>query len=162
MIELKAVQRKDLEILLSLIKELSVYEKMENDVVATTKLLDKWIFEKDIAKAILAYYDNKPVGFAVYFFNFSTFLGKAGLYLEDLFVKENYRGKKIGITLFKELVKIAAENDLGRMEWSCLKWNKPSIEFYEKLGAFPMGEWDTYRLTEDKFAGVLKSDSSNN
>ena len=156
MIELKSVQKNDLEILLSLIKELAVYEKMENDVVATTKLLNKWILGKDIAKAIIAYYDNKPVGFALYFFNFSTFLGRAGLYLEDLYVKESHRGKRIGITLFQELVKIAIENDLGRMEWSCLKWNKPSIEFYEKLGAFPMDEWDIYRLTEDKFTGILK------
>jgi len=156
MIELKVVEKNDIDVLLSLVRELAIYEKMESQVVATKDLYNKWLFVENIAHAILAYYDNRPVGFALYFFNFSTFVGKAGMYLEDLYVKKEYRNKKVGITLFKELAKIAVKNDLGRMEWSCLKWNKPSIDFYQKLGAFALIEWDTYRLTSDKFAELAK------
>ena len=155
MIEVKKVTKEDVKLLISLITELAIYEKMEKEVVADPKIVSKWIFDEKVAHALIAYYNKKPVGFALYFYNFSTFLGKAGLYLEDLYVKEEYRRKKVGITLFKELVKIAKEKDLGRMEWSCLKWNKPSIKFYESLGAYPMDEWDTYRLTEDKFSIII-------
>ena len=137
----------DVDKILEFIKELAEYEKMSTDVVADTDLLRKWIFEENKAEVIFALEDEKEVGFALFFHNFSTFLGRSGLYLEDLFVKPQYRGKGYGKGLLKELARIAVERDCGRFEWVCLDWNKPSIDLYLSLGAEPQEEWTIYRMS---------------
>lgn len=139
----------DCEKILYFIKQLAEYEKMSDEVVATEKLLEEWIFEKKKAEVIFAVENEKEVGFALFFHNFSTFLGRSGIYLEDLFVLPEYRGKGYGKGLLKQLAKITVERGCGRLEWSCLDWNKPSIDFYLSLGATPMDEWTVYRLTGD-------------
>ena len=120
---------------------------MEADVVATEELLKEWIFEKQKAEVLFAVVEGKEVGFALFFHNFSTFLGRAGIYLEDLFVLPEYRGRGCGTALLKRLAQIAVERGCGRLEWACLDWNKPSIDFYLSLDATPMEDWTTYRLT---------------
>lgn len=140
-------EEKDVSVILEFIRELAEYEKMLDDVVADEKLLKEWIFDKKKAEVILAEVDGKEAGFALFFHNFSTFLGRAGIYLEDLFVKPEFRGKGIGKGLLKQLAKITVERGCGRLEWSCLDWNKPSIDFYISLDAKPMDEWTVYRLT---------------
>ena len=139
----------DAGLILEFIQALADYEKMSNEVIATEDLLREWIFEKKKAEVIFALEDGKEVGFALFFHNFSTFLGRSGLYLEDLFVKPEYRGKGHGKGLLKKLAQIALERGCGRMEWWCLDWNQPSIDFYRSLDAQPMSEWTTYRLTGD-------------
>ncbi len=137
----------DCGIILNFIQALADYEKMANDVIATEELLQEWIFEKEKAEVIFALEGEKEVGFALFFHNFSTFLGRAGIYLEDLFVLPEYRGKGYGKGLLKELAKITTERGCGRLEWSCLDWNTPSINFYTSLGAIPMEDWTVYRVT---------------
>ncbi len=137
----------DAALILDFIKGLAEYEKMLDEVIATEDLLKEWIFEKKKAEVIFALEDGIEVGFALFFHNFSTFLGRAGIYLEDLFVKPEYRGKGYGKGLLKKLAQIAVERGCGRLEWWCLDWNKPSIDFYLSLGAEPMDEWTTYRVT---------------
>lgn len=139
----------DVDKILYFIKELAIYEKMLDEVVATKELLKEWIFEKKKAEVIFAVVDEKEVGFALFFHNFSTFLGRAGIYLEDLYVKPEYRGKGYGKEILKELARIAVERGCGRLEWSCLDWNKPSIDFYLSIGAKAMDEWTGYRLSGD-------------
>ena len=139
----------DCALILEFIKALAEYEKMSDDVVATEDLLREWIFEKQKAEVIFALEDGHEVGFALFFHNFSTFVGRAGIYLEDLFVKPEYRKRGHGKALILELARIANERGCGRMEWSCLDWNQPSIDFYLSLGATPMNEWTTYRLSGD-------------
>ena len=139
-------EEKDTGLILQFIKDLAEYEKMLDEVVATEDLLKEWIFEKQKAEVIFALEDDKEVGFALFFHNFSTFLGRAGIYLEDLYVKPEYRGKGYGKGLLKKLAQIAVERGCGRLEWWCLDWNKPSIDFYLSLGAKPMNEWTTYRF----------------
>ena len=143
----RSAQRGDEEKILFFIKALAKYEKMEHDVVATPELLREWIFEKQRAEVIFPMMDGKEIGFALFFHNFSTFLGRAGLYLEDLFILPEYRGKGYGKATLKQLARIAVERGCGRREWYCLDWNKPSIDFYLSLGAQPLDEWTTYRLT---------------
>jgi len=139
-------EEKDTALILYFIKELAKYEKMLDDVVATEEILREWIFEKGKAEVIFALEDGVEVGFALFFHNFSTFLGRSGLYLEDLFVKPEFRGKGYGKALLKKLAQIAVERGCGRFEWSCLDWNKPSIDVYLSLGAKPMEDWTVYRL----------------
>ena len=140
----------DTDLILEFIKGLAEYEKMKNEVVATPEILKEWIFEKKKAEVIFALDNGKEVGFALFFHNFSTFLGRSGIYLEDLFVLPEYRGKGHGKALLKELAKITVERDCGRLEWCCLDWNKPSIDFYLSLGAKPLDEWTIYRMTGDE------------
>lgn len=135
--------------ILYFIKELAAYEKMPGEVVATEELLREWIFEKKKAEVIFALADGKEVGFALFFHNFSTFLGRAGIYLEDLFVLPDYRGRGLGKAILAQLAKIAVERGCGRLEWWCLDWNKPSIDFYLSLGAEPMKDWTVYRIAGD-------------
>ena len=154
-INFRYANEKDAALILEFIRELAKYENMLDEVVATEELLREWIFEKKKAEVIFALEDEKEVGFALFFHNFSTFLGRAGIYLEDLFVKPEYRGKGYGKGLLKKLAQIAKERGCGRLEWWCLDWNKPSIDFYLSLGAEPMDEWTTYRIageTLDKLA----------
>lgn len=139
---------KDLELIIYFINKIAEYEKMSDDVILDKETLRDYLFNKKIAKCKFIMEDNKEVGFALYFYNFSTFKGKAGLYLEDIFILEEYRHKGYGKKLFLELVKEAKENNLGRMEWTCLNWNEPSIKFYKSLGAISLDEWKTYRLDE--------------
>lgn len=145
-IEIKFASEKDVDIIFDFIRRLAEYENMFDDVVATPELLKEWIFEKKKAEVIFAVENGKEVGFALFFHNFSTFLGRSGIYLEDLFVLPEYRGKGYGKGLLKKLAKIACERGCGRLEWSCLDWNKPSIDFYLSLGATPMDEWTVYRI----------------
>ena len=140
-------EEKDLPLILSFIKELAEYEKMLDEVVATEELLKEWVFEKHKAEVIFAMEGEEEAGFALFFHNFSTFLGRAGIYLEDLFVRPRYRGKGYGKALLKKLARIAKERGCGRLEWWCLDWNKPSIDFYLSLGAEAMEEWTVYRIT---------------
>lgn len=147
MINIRNANIYDSSTILGFIKELAEYENMSNDVVATEELLKQNIFEKKLAEVIIAEFDNKPVGFALFFHNFSTFLGKGGIYLEDLYVQPALRGKNIGKALLSSLAKIAVDRDCGRLEWSCLNWNEPSIKFYKSQGAIPMDEWTVYRVT---------------
>lgn len=125
-------------------KTLAEYEKMPDE-----DILREWIFEKKKAEVIFALDDGREVGFALFFHNFSTFLGRAGIYLEDLYVKPEYRGKGYGKGLIKTLAEIATERGCGRLEWACLDWNRPSIDFYLSLGAVPQTEWTVYRVTGD-------------
>ena len=149
-IEIRFATENDVDIIFDFICKLAEYEKMLDDVVATPALLKEWIFEKKKAEVIFAVENSKEVGFALFFHNFSTFLGRAGIYLEDLFVLPEFRGKGYGKGLLKELAKIAVERGCGRLEWSCLDWNKPSIDFYLSLGAVPMDEWTVYRIAGEK------------
>ena len=142
-------EKSDVALILQFIRELAEYEKLLDEVVATEELLTEWIFEKNKAEVIFALEDGKEVGFALFFHNFSTFLGRAGIYLEDLYVKPDRRGKGYGKGLLKKLAQIAVERGCGRLEWWCLDWNKSSIDFYRSLGAQPMEEWTTYRITGD-------------
>ena len=137
----------DVDLILFFIRQLAEYENMENEVVATPELLKEWLFEKKVAEVIFAVEKEKEVGFALFFHNFSTFLGKAGIYLEDLFVLPEFRGKGHGKNLLKILSRIPVERGCGRVEWCCLDWNKPSIDFYKSFGAVPMDDWTIYRLT---------------
>ena len=139
-------QRNDVGLILQFIRELADYEKMLSEVVADEATLEEWIFDKQKAEVIFALEGEKEVGFALYFHNFSTFLGRAGIYLEDLYVKPEYRGKGYGKAILKKLASIAVERGCGRLEWWCLDWNKPSIDFYRSLGAEPMDDWTVYRI----------------
>ena len=150
MLTYRFANENDCGLILEFIRALAAYEKMSDQVVATESLLREWIFEKQKAEVIFACEDGKEVGFALFFHNFSTFLGRAGIYLEDLFVLPEYRGKGYGKGLLRKLAQIAEERGCGRLEWWCLDWNKPSIDLYKSLGAEPMDEWTTYRLTGEK------------
>jgi len=136
----------DVKLILYFIKELATYENMLDEVVATPELLQEWIFVKKKAEVIFAVVDGKEIGIALFFHNFSTFVGRAGIYLEDLFVLPEYRGKGYGKAIFKRLAQIALERGCGRLEWSCLDWNQPSIDFYLSLGAQQMKDWTLYRV----------------
>lgn len=153
---LKIIQAtpKDTELILSFIKKLAEYEQMLDEVSATPELLNKWIFEEKKAEVLLAYYDNSPVGFALYFYNFSTFVGKCGIYLEDIFVDVDYRGKGIGKALFKAVATKAYENGFERMDWVCLTNNYPSLEFYKKIGAKELKEWQLLRLDKNAICNL--------
>lgn len=149
-------ERKDTPLILEFIKELADYEKMLQEVVADQATLEEWIFDKQKAEVIFALEGEKEVGFALFFHNFSTFLGRAGIYLEDLFVKPEYRGKGYGKALLKKLASIAVERKCGRLEWWCLDWNEPSIGFYLSLGAEPMSDWTVYRIAGDTLADLAQ------
>ena len=156
--------REDTPLILTFIKDLAAYEKMLDEVVADEKTLEEWIFDKQKAEVIFVLDDEaQAAGFALFFHNFSTFLGRAGIYLEDLYVRPEYRGRGFGKGLIKELAGIAVERKCGRLEWWCLDWNKPSIDFYLSLGAEPMSDWTVYRIAGDtltKLAQPSVSDPS--
>lgn len=141
--------RKDVPLILHFIKELADYEKLLHEVVANEEILEEWLFDKNKAEVLFVTEDEKEVGFALFFHNFSTFLGRAGIYLEDLFVLPSYRGKGYGKALLEKLAEIAVERGCGRLEWWVLDWNKPSIDFYKSMGAIPMDEWTVFRITGD-------------
>lgn len=146
-VQYRFADRKDISLILSFIKGLAAYEEMENQVFVTEDVLEEWIFEKNIAEVLFVMEDGREVGFALYFYIFSTFAGTAGFFIEDLFVLPECRGKGFGKGLIKQLAKIAMERGCGRLEWSCLNWNQSSIDFYLSLGARRMSEWNNYRIT---------------
>lgn len=156
MITFRFADKKDTALILDFIKGLAEYEKMLDEVVATEELLEEWLFEKKKADVIFVQENEIEVGFALFFHNFSTFLGRAGIYLEDLFVKPEYRGKGYGKALLKELANITVERGCGRLEWACLDWNQPSIDFYLSLGAKRMDDWTVYRMTGQKLVDFAK------
>lgn len=156
MSKIRFADENDLALILDFIKQLAAYENMLDEVDATEELLREWLFVRKVAEVIFIMEDDVEVGFALFFHNFSTFLGKAGIYLEDLFVKPEYRGKGYGKALIKKLASIAIERGCGRLEWSCLDWNQPSIDFYLSLGAEAMDEWTVYRVAGDTLANLAK------
>ena len=149
-------QPEDCGLILGFIQALAEYEGMLEEVVATEPLLREWIFEKKKAEVLFACEDGREVGFALFFHNFSTFLGRAGIYLEDLYVMPEYRGRGYGKALLRRLAKIAVERGCGRLEWWCLDWNRPSIDFYLSLGAEPMKDWTVYRIAGDTLADLAE------
>ena len=156
--QIRPARVEDVPIILQLIRDLATYERAPNDVTATEEQLVEVLFgERPAAEVLLAFEGQSPVGFAVFFYNFSTWLGRPGLYLEDLFVKPEERGKGYGRALLVELAKIARGRDCGRMEWAVLNWNEPAIKFYRTLGAKPMDEWTVFRLTGGEIAKLANS-----
>ena len=155
-VSFRTAERKDVALILEFIRELADYEKMLDEVVATPELLEKWIFDERKAEVIFALEGEREVGFALFFHNFSTFLGRAGIYLEDLYVRPECRGKGYGKALLKELARIAVERGCGRLEWWCLDWNRPSIDFYLSLGAEPMKDWTVYRIAGETLKKLAK------
>ena len=148
--------RQDVPLVLRFIKELADYEEMLSEVVADEATLEEWLFDKEKAEVIFALEGEKEVGFALFFHNFSTFLGRAGIYLEDLYVSPAYRGRGYGKGLLRQLARIAAQRGCGRLEWWCLDWNRPSIDFYLSMGAEPMSDWTVSRIAGDTMQELAK------
>lgn len=144
--EFRFAERKDVALILKFIQELADYEHMLDEVVANEAILEEWIFDRRKAEVLFALEKGEEIGFALFFHNFSTFLGRSGIYLEDLYVKREYRGKGYGKAILKKLASLAVERGCGRLEWWCLDWNRPSIDFYLSLGAEPMKDWTVYRV----------------
>ncbi len=136
----------DVRLILAFIRELAAYEHLSDQVTATEDILTEWIFERQKAEVLIGELDGKPVGYALFFYNFSTFLGRAGIYIEDIFIRPAYRNKGYGKAFFKHIAGLCAARGCGRLEWACLDWNKPSIDFYLSLGARSMDDWTIYRL----------------
>lgn len=155
-LKFRYAERKDVALILKFINELADYEKMLNEVVADEATLEEWIFDRGKAEVIFACLGDKEIGFALFFHNFSTFLGRAGLYLEDLYVSPEYRGNGYGKAALKKLAEIAVERKCGRLEWWCLDWNKPGIDFYLSLGAEPMSDWTVYRIAGNTLNELAK------
>lgn len=141
--------REDVPLIYQMICDLALYENLLNEVVCDEATLEDWLFERHRAEVIFAMVEDKEIGFALFFHNFSTFLGRSGIYLEDLYVMPDYRHQGIGTAMFKELARIALARECGRMEWWCLDWNQASINFYKGLGAEAMEDWTVYRLSGD-------------
>ena len=157
--EIRPARIEDVPVILELIRDLATYERAPDEVTATEEqLVDVLFGERPSAEVLLAFEGKLPVGFAVFFYNFSTWLGRPGLYLEDLFVKPEKRGKGYGRALLIDLAKIARDRGCGRMEWAVLDWNEPAIKFYRALGAKPMDEWTVFRLTRDGIATLAQAE----
>ena len=152
----RSAERKDVPLILEFIRALAEYEHMADQVVADEATLEEWLFDRRKAEVIFAVLEGKEVGFALFFHNFSTFLGRAGLYLEDLFVLPEYRGRGVGRAILRRLAALAVERRCGRLEWWCLDWNEPSIAFYRSLGAEPMSDWTVYRLAGDTLRNLAE------
>lgn len=150
--KLRETNKEDVNLILSLIKEIAEYENMLDEVIATEESLIQSIFVDERAHVIIGEVNGEAICYALYFFNYSTFIGKEGLYLEDIYIKPEFRGNGLGKEIFKFLGKVAKENGCKRMEWTCLNWNKSSIKFYECLGAIPMDEWTVHRLNENEIS----------
>lgn len=148
--EIRQATPDDVPLILAFIKELAEYEKLSHEVIATEKILQDSLFGANShTQVIIGYVDQQPAAFAIYFYNFSSFLGRSGIYLEDLYVKESMRGNGFGQKMLQHLAKIAKEKNCGRLEWSVLDWNTPAIQFYQRMGAKAMDEWTVYRVTGD-------------
>ncbi len=154
---IRQANQEDAELILDFIKSLAEYEKLSDEVSATPELIRKTMFtDKKYAECIIAFYNQIPAAFAVYYFNYSTFKAKPGLYLEDLFVQPEFRNRGIGKKMLSLLAKIAFDNDCARFEWSVLDWNVLAIEFYESLGAFPLSDWTTFRMSVNEIETLAK------
>lgn len=147
--QIRFAEPTDTSLILQFIRELAEYEHLEHEVVATEELLQEFLFQQKKAEVIIGEYQHQPICFALFFHNFSTFLGRPGIYLEDLYVNPAMRGKGFGTSMLAFLNKLVKERDYGRLEWACLDWNEPSIRFYKQLGARPMEEWTVYRIQEE-------------
>lgn len=152
----------DVGIIMRFITELAEYEKIEHEVTATESSLRLWLFERKTAEVIIASFDGEDIGFALFYRNFSTVLGKAGMHLEDLYIRREYRGMGYGKALFARVADVALERDCGRLEWCCLDWNEPSIKFYLSVGAQKMDEWTTYRLSGENLKRIAEHAQQNN
>ena len=148
----------DVPLILSMIRELASYEGLLSEVTATEEILRKNLFERRMAEVVFPMLDGREIGFALFFHNFSTFLGRAGIYLEDLYVMPEFRGRGFGKSFLARLAAIAVERGCGRLEWWCLDWNRPSIEFYLSLGALPMSDWTVYRICGDTLSELAEKD----
>lgn len=156
-ITIRPAEPRDCAVICALIKELSIYEKLEHEAKATPAQLETHLFGADVkARALMAEVDSRPAGFALYFYNFSTFVGKPGIYLEDLFVRPDYRSHGIGKMLLQKLASIAVAENCGRLEWWVLDWNTPAIGFYKKIGARAMDEWTVYRVDGDALKALAQ------
>lgn len=155
-LKLRCTREEDVPLILTLIRELAEYEGLLHEVVATEEILREWLFVKEKAEVLIGECDEGIVGYALFFHNFSTFLGRAGIYLEDLYVRPEYRGRGFGKAFLRKLAQITVNRGCGRLEWWCLDWNRPSIEFYLSLGAEAMEDWTVYRLTGDRLADLAK------
>lgn len=154
--KLRFADENDVALILSFIKELAAYEHLAAEVTATEEILYESLFERKTAEVVIGEYEGQPVSYALFFYNFSTFLGKPGIYLEDLYVKPEMRGKGIGRIMLSFLAKLVIERNCGRLEWWCLDWNESSIKFYKDMGAIPMDEWTVYRVSDQALANLAK------
>ena len=154
----RSAVRSDTPLILRFIKDLAAYEQLLDEVIADEQTLETWLFDKQCAEVLLALENGVEIGFALFFHNFSTFLGRAWLYLEDLYVKPEARGKGYGKAILKKLASIAVQRGCGRLEWWCLDWNKPSIDFYRALGAEPMDDWTVYRLAGPTLTALAEAE----
>jgi len=154
--KIRVANKSDAQIIFDLILELATYEKLADEVCTSVETLEEWIFEKKKANVLIGEVDGKVVGYCLYFYNFSTFLGKAGIYIEDLYVRKAYRHNGYGKMFFKQIARIALEEDCGRIDWSCLKWNTPSIDFYTSMGAIAQDEWVGFRLDSEAIKKIAK------
>ena len=150
----------DVPEILSLIRRLAEYEHLAQEVVASEELLEEWLFERKVAEVLFVLEDNVIAGMGLFFYNFSTFLGKGGIYLEDLFIQPQYRGKGLGKALLKQICTIAVERGCGRVDWQCLRWNEPSLAFYRSLGAVSLDEWLPLRLSGETLALAAKKEAA--
>jgi len=157
-LKFKIATEQDIPVILDFIKQIAIYEKMLDKVSATEESLKESIFDNNRAEALLIEFNNEVIGYIIYFFNFSTFVGREGLYLEDLYIKPEYRGNGIGKKSFKLLVNIAKENKCERLEWTCLDWNEPSLKFYKSIGAKQMNEWIIHRLDKEAIDKITDKD----
>lgn len=155
----RSAERKDVPLILEFIRALADYERMADQVVADEATLEEWLFDRQKAEVLFAVLEGREVGFALFFHNFSTFLGRAGLYLEDLFVLPEYRGRGVGRAILRRLAALAVERGCGRLEWWCLDWNEPSIAFYRSLGAEPMSDWTVYRIAGQTLRDLAGAES---
>ena len=156
-LDIREATETDVPLILEFIKELAEYERLAHEVVANEEDLHKHLFGKrNYAEVLIGYYEDKPVGFALFFHNFSTFLGRPGIYLEDIYVRPDYRGKGIGKALLSAVAKSAVKRNCGRLEWSVLDWNEPAIQFYKNLGAIPMEDWTTFRVTGNSLDNLAR------
>lgn len=157
-LNIRLVKEGEAGLVLHFIKGIAEYEKMSDCVVATEEGLNKALFENHDCNALIVEYEEKPIGFALFFHTFSTFVGRTNLYLEDIFIYEEYRGKGIGKEIFRALNQVALEEGCQRFEWVCLNWNTPSINFYKSMGAFPMSDWTTWRMTSEEIKKIAKGE----
>lgn len=155
--KLKFAKEEDVGLILEFIKALAEYENLLDKVVATEEILSDALFRRKAAEVIIGEYKGEPVGFVLFFHNFSTFLGQVGIYIEDLFVIPEMRGKGFGKIMLSYLGKLAKERGCGRLDWQCLNWNEPSMKFYKKMGAVPLDEWITFRLSGERLDDIAKN-----
>ncbi len=148
-LHIRSAVKQDVPLILTFIKELAAYENLSEQVTATEEILTEWLFEQQKAEVLIAERNGQPIGYALFFYNFSTFLGQAGIYIEDIYIKPAYRKKGYGKAFFKHIAGLCHARGCGRLEWACLNRNKPSIDFYLSLGAAPMNDWTGYRLNAD-------------